>query len=393
MDTNIQYTLLETSPPNSRMDNQASSTLEKETFTVLESQTDWDSIQIESQNHNPDENSYLKDYDSDTLCDNIAATNVFMPMSGLDSKFDSPQCNSPFEACNTHDIFNMSNCSEECNVDENLADEWSSDISGCEDLGDDICDEFQFYFAANDKDEDIGQYSVTRSASDIALNEKWKKTGKKRFDDCQENEENEEDEEIDIENCENIENVKENKKKSAKSSKGGAKRLVKTPKRGLKTPKGLKAKYSKIIKKTPKSALKKIRHFASPSQMVQQQYTPQQKLEMAQHIHNTGKTAADTARYFQMKWGRPVYNGAVARAYDKYRLMKKIYGREPDIALMNASTNSNKYSDEDRVAIAEYCVAHGPVETARVFSERLGFIINESSVRGITKRAKGKLFS
>ncbi len=110
-------------------------------------------------------------------------------------------------------------------------------------------------------------------------------------------------------------------------------------------------------------------------------FSGKQRLEMAKYMLAHNKTGPAAAIYFSEKWNRPVHAITASKALQRYRMLKKIYDKEPTATMMDTFKSIYKYTEQERMDMIQYAMAHGPTATARYFSEKLGFVINESTVR------------
>ncbi len=116
--------------------------------------------------------------------------------------------------------------------------------------------------------------------------------------------------------------------------------------------------------------------------------TGEQRLAIAQYVEMTGFSHKDVAENFAKQWNINIVPSTVYRALKKYTTLKAA-GKEP--TAKNMASVSNEYQETDKLAMALYASKHGATEAARVFSEKLGFCINESTVRGFVKKNLGKM--
>ncbi len=116
--------------------------------------------------------------------------------------------------------------------------------------------------------------------------------------------------------------------------------------------------------------------------------TGEQRLAIAQYVEMTGFSHKDVAENFANQWNIRIVPSTVYRALKKYTTLKAA-GTEP--TAKNMAAICNEYEETDKLAMALYASKHGATEAARVFSEKLGFCINESTVRGFVKKKLGKM--
>lgn len=107
----------------------------------------------------------------------------------------------------------------------------------------------------------------------------------------------------------------------------------------------------------------------------------QERLDVARYASMYGVNEA--ADHFSEMWGKPVSRKVAATALEKYVAAKKATCSEPTVEEMH---RCNKFTDDDRIQMAMSCQQIGPTRTAKLFSEKLGKIISESSVRGFAKK-------
>lgn len=148
-----------------------------------------------------------------------------------------------------------------------------------------------------------------------------------------------------------------------------------SPHRSLKkmknTPKTKKSKFGKVL--TPKSS-----YIPKAGSRL---FSAEERLDLAKYSAVHGIDEA--VEHFSQVWGRSVSKKVVITALEKYKMCKRSGHREPTVEMMQAT---NKFTQIDRVQMAESCRKIGPTKTAKIFSDKLGMVISESTVRGFAKK-------
>ncbi len=110
-------------------------------------------------------------------------------------------------------------------------------------------------------------------------------------------------------------------------------------------------------------------------------FSAEERLELARYAAKHG--VDETSDHFSDLWNKSVSKKVVFTALEKYKMAKRSSQQEPTPEMMQAS---NKFSQTDRVQMAVSCKEIGPTKTAKLFSEKLGMVISESTVRGFAKK-------
>ena len=110
-------------------------------------------------------------------------------------------------------------------------------------------------------------------------------------------------------------------------------------------------------------------------------FSAEDRLDLAKYAAVHGVDEA--VDYFSKTWGRSVSKKVAVTALEKYKMCKRSGRQEPTVEMMQAT---NKFTQLDRVQMAESCKKIGPTKTAKIFSEKLGMVISESTVRGFAKK-------
>ena len=137
------------------------------------------------------------------------------------------------------------------------------------------------------------------------------------------------------------------------------------------TPRRKKTDLGKIL--TPKSS-----YTPKPGSRL---FSAEERLDLAKYsaIHGIDEAIA----HFSEVWGKLVSKKVVITALEKYKMCKRAGHKDPTVEMMQAT---NKFAQIDRVQMAASCRRIGPTKTAKIFSDKLGMVISESTVRGFAKK-------
>ena len=145
-------------------------------------------------------------------------------------------------------------------------------------------------------------------------------------------------------------------------------------------------KLQNSVKRTPKTKKGKSGIALTPKSSYipkagSRLFSAEERLDLAKYsaVHGIDEAIA----HFSEIWGRPVSKKVAITALEKYKMCKRSGYQEPTVEMMQAT---NKFTQIDRVQMAESCRRIGPTKTAKIFSDKLGMVISESTVRGFAKK-------